>query len=695
MHTPAQAPRRWIVLAILSGSLLLISMDTTILNVAFPSLVDDLQPGAVQQLWIIDVYALALSGLLVTAGALGDRWGRKRLLVVGFGIFSLASLIAVLSTEAWHVIAARALLGIGGAAIMPATVSILRTVFTDAKERAFALAVWAAVFGGGMAFGPVVGGLLVQDYGWHSAFLLNLPVAAVIVAAGLRYLPESRSPRSSGRWDWWGVGQSVVGMLALAGGIKQLGKSGIADPLPWALLLIAAAALTVFVRRQLRLDHPLLQVRLFAKPAFSVAATAIFLPMVGMGAILFLVTQWFQYGEGYTPLEAGLRLLPAPLALIAASMVAPSLMHRFAIRHVLGAGLVVLAVGMALPWTFQQFTDLGYPAFAAALTVMGLGAGLATTVASVTLVSAAPAAEVSSAAAIEETCYELGSAMGVAVLGSTAAALYRGNLPTLELDGPSAAAVRGSVGEAAHTAERIGGAVGEARSTPPRTPTPWRSLRPSCWPPYSRSPRRPRPGRSFRGTCSPPRTTDGGPHRGRGGRRAQGGGAGRRPVPQACAVRVHGRLHPARAPQQITQQSAQVGEVARRPAALQQRQRLYVVLLGRLRLAALLGHQTEEPVCAARVHGAVAVPQLEQRREQPGCFLVPPELAQYVGQLDLHLRRVESGAAGRQHVPGEAQLPLCRSEFAVLRLDVAAHPVAVRQIGPQPQLPVDLLGLRQ
>ncbi|MGW1772690.1 MFS transporter [Streptomyces sp. NPDC002104] len=460
MHTPTQDPRRWIVLTILSGSLLLISMDTTILNVAFPSLVGDLQPGAVQQLWIIDVYALALSGLLVTAGALGDRWGRKRLLMAGFGIFALASLIAVLSTEAWHVIAARALLGVGGAAIMPSTLSILRSVFTDAKERAFALAVWAAVFGGGMAFGPVVGGLLVQDYGWHSAFLLNLPVTAVIVAAGLRYLPESRSPRSAGKWDWTGVGQSIVGMLALAGGIKQLGKSGIADPLPWALLALAAVSLTLFVRRQLRVDNPLLQVRLFTKPAFSVAATAIFLPMVGMGAILFLVTQWFQYGQGYTPLEAGLRLLPAPLALICASMVAPTLMQRFAIRHVLGSGLVVLAAGMALPWTLQQFTDLGYPAFAVALTIMGLGAGIATTVASVTLISAAPADQVSSAAAIEETCYELGSAMGVAILGSTAAALYRGNLPALDLDPARLAAVRDSVGEAAHTAQQLGGGLG-------------------------------------------------------------------------------------------------------------------------------------------------------------------------------------------------------------------------------------------
>ncbi|MET9958408.1 MFS transporter [Streptomyces sp. NPDC006326] len=456
----APDPRRWIVLTILSGSLLLISMDTTILNVAFPSLVGDLRPGAVQQLWIIDVYALVLSGLLVTAGALGDRWGRKRVLLAGFGIFSLASLIAVLSTEAWHVIAARALLGAGGAAIMPATLSILRSVFTDAKERAFALAVWAAVFGGGMAFGPVVGGLLVQSHGWHSAFLLNLPVAALIVAAGLRYLPESRSPHATGAWDWWGVGQSIVGMLALAGGIKELGKAGVTDPLPWALLAVAALALTVFVRRQLRVPNPLLQVRLFTEPAFSVAATAIFLPMVGMGAILFLVTQWFQYGQGYSPLAAGLRLLPAPLALICASMAAPALMQRFAIRHVLGAGLVLLAAGTALPWTLQQYAPLGYPEFAAALTVMGLGAGIATTVASVTLISAAPAAAASSAAAIEETCYELGSAMGVAVLGSTAAALYRVNLPALPLDASAGAAARESVGAAAHLAEQLGGAAG-------------------------------------------------------------------------------------------------------------------------------------------------------------------------------------------------------------------------------------------
>lgn len=184
-----------------------------------------------EQLWIIDVYALALSGLLVTAGALGDRWGRKRLLLVGFALFAAASLGAVAATEAWHVIAARALLGVGGAAIMPTTLSILRHVFTDARERAFAYAVWAAVMGGGMALGPVVGGLLVQDYGWQSAFLLNVPIALTVIALGAWFLPESFAPRT-GRWDWTGVAQSIVGMIALAAGIKQLGKSGLASPCP-------------------------------------------------------------------------------------------------------------------------------------------------------------------------------------------------------------------------------------------------------------------------------------------------------------------------------------------------------------------------------------------------------------------------------------------------------------------------------
>ncbi|GAA1305401.1 MFS transporter [Streptomyces sanglieri] len=462
MSRPAVIPvadrvhaRRWVVLAILSGSLLLIAMDTTILNVAFPSLVADLQPGAVEQLWIIDVYALALSGLLVTAGALGDRWGRKRLLLVGFALFAAASLAAVAATEAWHVIAARALLGVGGAAIMPTTLSILRHVFTDARERAFAYAVWAAVMGGGMALGPVVGGLLVEDYGWQSAFLLNVPIALTVIALGAWFLPESFAPRT-GRWDWTGVAQSIVGMIALAAGIKQLGKSGLASPLPWLMLALAAVVLTLFVRRQLRLAHPLLHVRLFTSRAFSVSATVLFLGMVALGAVLFLLTQWFQYAQGYSPLQAGLRVLPAPLALVVTSLLAPALMRAFPIRHVMASGLILMATGLVLPWLAQDSDDhLGYPVMAAALALIGFGAGLATTVASVTLMAATPNEHVSGAAAIEETCYELGAALGVASLGSLAGALYRSSLPA-----SAPAAAHDSVGEGAHAAQEIGGTQG-------------------------------------------------------------------------------------------------------------------------------------------------------------------------------------------------------------------------------------------
>ncbi|ANW22407.1 MFS transporter [Streptomyces clavuligerus] len=462
MYRPAAIPdadrvhaRRWIVLTILSGSLLLIAMDTTILNVAFPSLVADLQPGSVEQLWIIDAYALALSGLLVTAGALGDRWGRKRLLLSGFALFAAASLGAVFATEAWHVIAARALLGVGGAAIMPATLSILRHVFTDARERAFAYAVWAAVMGGGMALGPVVGGLLVENHGWTSAFLLNIPIALAVIGFGAWLLPESFAP-SAERWDWTGVVQSVVGMIALAAGIKQLGKSGLNTPLPWLLLAIAAVVLTLFVRRQLRLAHPLLQVRLFTSRAFSVSALALFLGMIALGAVLFLLTQWFQYAQGYSPLQAGLRVLPAPLALMVASLLAPALMRTLPIRHVMGTGLVAMAAGLALPWLAQDGDGhLGYPVVATALALIGLGSGVAMTVASVTLMAATPTEHVSGAAAIEETCYELGAALGVASLGSLAGALYRSDLPASV---PEAA--RDSVGEAAYIAQELGGTDG-------------------------------------------------------------------------------------------------------------------------------------------------------------------------------------------------------------------------------------------
>ncbi|MBO2450163.1 MFS transporter [Actinomadura barringtoniae] len=444
--------RRWAVLAVLSGSLLIIAMDTTILNVAFPSLVADLQPSSIEQLWIIDAYALVLSGLLITCGALGDRWGRRRLLVAGFVVFALASLLAVVANDPWVVIAARALLGVGGAAIMPSTLSIVRVVFTDPRERAVAYSIWTAVIGAGLALGPLVGGLLVQTFDWHAAFLVNVPVAAVCVALALWLVPESTSPRE-GAWDWWGVAQSLGGMLALAAGIKLVGGHDVVTGA--VLLVVAAVLLTVFVRRQLRLEHPLLQVRLFASRPFSVASVSILLGMMALGALLFLLGQWFQYAQGLKPFDAGLRMLPAPIALIIAPLFTARLLDRFSVRHVLGVGMLVGALGMAIPWLADTFGELRYVHIAIALAALGSGLGVAATAASVTLMSAAPAELAGGAAAVEEMSYELGSALGVAVIGSIAAALYRADISDLGMRPEAMEKVRDSIGEAVAFAQSV------------------------------------------------------------------------------------------------------------------------------------------------------------------------------------------------------------------------------------------------
>lgn len=449
--------RRWAVLAVLSGSLLIIAMDATILNVAFPSLVADLRPTSVEQLWIVDAYALVLSGLLITAGALGDRWGRRRLLLVGFAIFTLASLLAVAATAPLVVIVARALLGVGGAAIMPATISILRVVFTDPRERALAYSVWTAVIGAGMALGPLVGGLVVEAFEWEAAFLLNVPVAAVCIAFTLWLVPESSHPRE-GRWDWWGVAQSVVGMVSLAAGIKLAGAHDV--PLGLALLVLAAVALTLFVRRELRIANPLLQVRMFARRTFSVSAVSIFLGMLALGAVLFLLSQWFQYAQGLRPFAAGVRLLPAPVTLIIAPLFTPRLIGRFGVGPVLGCAMGVAALGMAVPWLADLAGRLDYTAVAVALACLGIGFGIAATAASVALLASSPQEEAGGAAAVEEISYELGGAMGVAAIGSLAGVLYRNALPALDLPAPQSARLRDSIGEAAVVSAEIGGPAG-------------------------------------------------------------------------------------------------------------------------------------------------------------------------------------------------------------------------------------------
>ncbi|GAA2421951.1 quaternary ammonium compound efflux MFS transporter QacA [Actinomadura vinacea] len=447
---PPAHPRRWAGLAVLSASLLLIVMDITILNVALPALSADLRPDSVQLLWILDVYSLVVTGLLVTVAALGDRFGRRLMLISGFAVFGLASAAVLLADGPGEVIAVRALLGIGGAMIMPSTLSMIRHLFTEPKERATALGVWAATAAVGSALGPIVGGALLEHFSWRSAFLVNVPVMVVAVAAALWLLPESRAPRP-GRWDAVGTVLSIVGMVALVYAIKHFGKDGLGDTGALVAAGIAAVALPLFVGWCARTPYPILEVRLFRDRAFSAGALTALCTSLAVAAVMLLLAQWMQLVEGYGPLETGVRLLPAAVGAAIMAPAAPALAARIGARSVLAGGLAVSGVGYLVIVLGPR--PLSYLAVAAALALTGAGMG-ALAIASAVIMVGAPPEKSGSAAAVDECSYELGAALGVAVLGSVAAAAYRGDLP------PSWLAERGVTGAAAVDArESLGGAM--------------------------------------------------------------------------------------------------------------------------------------------------------------------------------------------------------------------------------------------
>ncbi|GAB2851126.1 quaternary ammonium compound efflux MFS transporter QacA [Actinocorallia aurea] len=436
-------PRRWAALGVLSISLLLVVMDMTILNVALPEIAADLRPGALELLWMVDVYSLVVAGLLVTVSSLGDRWGRRRMLLTGFTVFGLASAAVLFADSPAEVIAVRALLGVGGAMIMPSTLSMIRTLFADPAERARALGVWATMAAVGGALGPIVGGLLLEAFSWHAAFLVNVPVMVVAVLAGLVLLPESRDP-SPGRWDALGTVLSIAGMVGLVYAIKHLFTDG---PTASTALsgVLAVGCLTWFVRRCLRRPDPLLEVRLFRGGAFTSGTLAALTTSIGLAGAMLLLVQWMQLVEGYTPLQTGLAMLPLAVGSAVFSPLAPAIAARVGARAVLAGGLAISAAGLAL----LGFVPLTYPWVATGAALVGVGmASLA--VASAVIMAGAPVEKAGSAAAIEETSYEVGGALGVAVLGSVAAALYRQGLP-----GDAAPEARESLGGALEAARAL------------------------------------------------------------------------------------------------------------------------------------------------------------------------------------------------------------------------------------------------
>ncbi|WP_171006990.1 MFS transporter [Brevibacterium sp. 2SA] len=451
--------REWLGLAVLMIPVLLISIDNTVLGFALPAISTGLHPTGTQLLWIVDIYALMLAGLLVAMGSIGDRFGRRLLLLIGATGFGAASLVAAFSTTPEMLILARALLGVFGATLMPSTLSLIRNIFLDPRDRRIAIATWAALFGGGAALGPVVGGLLLEHFHWSSIFLINLPLIAIFIPAALLLLPESRDPHP-GRIDPISIVLSMLTLTPLVFAIKH----GMSDGLDWmfaAAVVVAVVSGTLFVLRQLRSANPMLDVRLFANAVFTSAVVANLLSLMGLAGFLYFGTQVLQLILGLSPVTAALALVPGLVMSIAAGYLAVPLVARIRPRVVVPAALALNAVGLA----FVAFTpEPSVPGMIISFIVLGAGIGTAEVITNDLILTAVPANKAGAASAISETAYEFGSVMGTAVLGGLTTMVFASQLRGA-LGNAAAAPEFETLGSALEHAGAIGGRVGDELAT--------------------------------------------------------------------------------------------------------------------------------------------------------------------------------------------------------------------------------------
>lgn len=452
--------RRWLILGVLILALFGVSLDNTILNVALPTLAADLQASAAELQWIINAYILVFAGLLLVAGALSDRYGRRLALLIGLGMFGVGSALTPLVSSSETLIALRAFMGIGAAFTMPSTLSIIADVF-PADERPKAIAGWGMVSGLGIVIGPILGGWLIEQFPWQAVFLVNVPFVAIGIAATLAFVPESRAP---GRvpLDLVGAVVSVAGLVALVYGIISIPEEGWTAPVVVASLAAAVALLTTFVWWERRIAHPMLDVRLFLDRRFSAASVSVTLVFFGMMGALFFLTQYLQGVLGLGALETGIRFIPIAIGIIVASGLSATLTTRLGAKVTTAAGLAIVAVGMGLLATLGlHSSDLHV---AGVLFVMAFGIGIAMTPATDAIMGALPPEQFGVGSAVNDTTREIGGALGVAVLGSLFAAVYASAVDGAVLGLPAEAGeiARQSLAGASAIAAGIGGPTGAA-----------------------------------------------------------------------------------------------------------------------------------------------------------------------------------------------------------------------------------------
>ncbi|GAB6930665.1 MFS transporter [Paenibacillus sp. JCM 10914] len=415
--------RQWLGLGVLALATLLLALDFSVLHLALPHVVADLQPSSTQQLWILDIYGFMLAGFLVTMGTLGDRIGRKRLLMIGAALFGLCSIAAAYSVSAEMLIITRALLGMAGATLMPSTLSLIGNMFRKPKQRGIAIAVWLSCFSAGGAIGPLIGGLMLQWFWWGSVFLLGVPVMLVLLLTAPFLLPEFRSPQA-GKLDLPSVVISLVAVLSVIYALKEIASYGI-QPFPIAMLILGIGSGYIFIRRQQLVQEPLLNLTFFRNRTFNGALIGLLISVFALGGFVLFFAQYLQLVEGLTPLKAGLWMIPYALANIVGAMMTPSLANRMSASKLIALGLALASFGF-LFYNIAVWLSLpGLAVMVSGSILIMLGLSPLMVLSTDRVVASVPPEQTGSASSLSEMSSEMGMALGIAILGTVGTATYR------------------------------------------------------------------------------------------------------------------------------------------------------------------------------------------------------------------------------------------------------------------------------